>query len=202
MGNIAGAAPDPDAARRAARQILSRPEFQVAPQSPIDRLRHWVAQQIAHALEAALSGRATVLGVVLLVIIALVFAYLLRRFTRSLQRDPRVEGVAVAFERRSSADWLAEAATCEARGDWKGVLRARYRGLVAELASRRLLDEAPGRTTGEYRALVRRSIPGAAEPFGTATDLFEAAVYGHRPTGASEGHELADLADRVLANAR
>lgn len=196
------AGPDPDIARRAAQQILSRPEFQIAPQSPIDRLRHWVLQQVGRAVDAALSGRATVLGIVLLVLVALVVALVVRRFTRSLQRDAARAGVAVGHQRRAPQEWLAEAADCERRGDWRGALRARYRALVAELAARHLIEEVPGRTTGEYRGLVTQALPEAADPFGAATDLFEAAVYGDRPTGEAQNDDITGLADRVLARAR
>ena len=194
--------PDPDLARRAARQILARPEFQIAPQSPIDRLRHWVIEQIARAVGAALSGRATLLGAVLLVIVALVVALVVRRFSRSLQRDAGVAGVPVTDQRRSPAEWLTEAAHCERSGDWRGALRARYRALVAELAARQLVDEVPGRTTGEYRVLVGRALPDAADPFGGATDLFEAAVYGDRPAGPEDNDAIAGLSGRVLARTR
>ncbi|GAC1313191.1 MAG: DUF4129 domain-containing protein [Acidimicrobiales bacterium] len=194
--------PDPDLARHVARQILARPEFQIAPESPIDRLRHWVLQQIARAVDAALSGRATVLGIILLVLVAVVAVLLVRRFSRSLQRDPGAVGVSLTDPRRAPAEWLAEAAECEQRGDWRGSLRARYRALVAELAARHLVDEIPGRTTGEYRLLVGRALPDAADPFNGATDLFEAAVYGDRPAGPAENDAIAGLSGRVLARTR
>jgi hypothetical protein len=81
-------------------------------------------------------------------------------------------------------------------------LRARYRALVAELAARGVVDEVPGRTTGEYRAEVIANLPGAAPEFGGATELFEATVYGDRSAGPSDTAELDALADRVLAGAR
>ncbi len=100
------------------------------------------------------------------------------------------------------ADWLAEAAACEARGDWQAALRARYRALVAELARRGLVDEIPGRTTGEYRAEVAANLPLAAPEFSNATDLFELAVYGHAPTGPEDASRVRQLSDRVLEDAR
>ena len=195
-------APDPDEVRRAAQRILGRAEFQEAPQSPIDRLRHWVATQITRAVAAGLSGRATVLGVVLLIVIAGLVVVLAVRFSRSLQRDARAGLVVVGVPGRAPGEWRAEAAACEARGDHRGALRARYRALVAELALRRLVDEVPGRTTGEYRVAVAEALPGAAEPFGGATELFEAAFYGDRPTGPADSAALTTLADKVLVEAR
>ena len=195
-------APDPDTVRGVAQRILARAEFQQAPQSPIDRLRHWIATQIARAVAAGLSGRATVLGVILLILIAGLVVVLAVRFSRSLQRDARRGQVVVGLPGRAPAEWWAEAAACDARGDHRGALRARYRALVAELAVRRLIDEVPGRTTGEYRAAVAVALPDAADPFGGATELFEAAFYGDRATGPTDSAALTALADRVLVHAR
>ena len=52
---------------------------------------------------------------------------------------------------RTAAQWRAEAAAHDAAGRWREALRCRYRALVAELAGRGLVEEIPGRTSGEYR---------------------------------------------------
>jgi len=198
----AGPARDPASIRRVAHDILSRPEFQPPPQSLLDRLRHWVGHQISRAIDAALSGNLTVIGSVLLIAIAVLVVYLVVRATRGVHRDPTLRGVVVGGRSRPPADWLAEAADCERRGDWRGALRARYRATVAELARRGLLDEVPGRTTGEYREEVAGSLPGSSGDFTGATDLFERAVYGHLPTGPEEAGRLRELTDRVLVGAQ
>src|SRR6266542_53909 len=74
--------------------------------------------------------------------------------------------------------------------------------LLAGLASRGVVEEAAGRTAGEYRGEVGRNLPGAAEAFAGATELFERAWYGRRPTGAGEATRLRDLAGRVLERHR
>jgi hypothetical protein len=81
-------------------------------------------------------------------------------------------------------------------------LRCRYRALVADLAGRGLVDEVPGRTTGEYRAEVGENVPRVAPEFAGATELFEAAWYGNRPTGEEESQRFRRLADQVMAGAR
>ena len=95
-----------------------------------------------------------------------------------------------------------EAEAHERAGEWKLALRARYRSLVADLASRGLVDEIPGRTAGEYRAEVAETVPGVASEFAGATELFERAWYGNRPTGADDAAHFRDLEQRVLTGTR
>ena len=81
-------------------------------------------------------------------------------------------------------------------------MRARYRALVADLAGRGVVDEIPGRTAGEYQAELGANLPAAAPPFAGATELFEGARYGQRPTASADAAHFRELADRVLQVAR
>ena len=193
---------DPDSIRRAAHDILSQSQFRTAAPSPIERARHWIGSQVSKLLDRALSGHLGIVGAAVLVLIVVLVVWLVVRVVRGLYADTVVRGPAVTGIRRAPADWLAEAVACEARGDWLAALRARYRALVAELARRGLVDEIPGRTTGEYRAEVSANVPGAAGDFAGATDLFEWAVYGHSPAGPGDASRIQQLADRVLEGAR
>jgi len=197
-----GGEPDAGSVRAAAHAILSQPQFRQTPESPIDRFRHWLGQQIAHALSGALSGRVTIIGAVALAAIAALLVWLVVRVTRRVQLDPTVGGVVVGTRGMAPAEWMRMALACEQRGDWRGALRARYRALIGELTGRGLLTDMAGRTTGEYRDEVRVSLPGTAEDFGGATELFEHAVYGAEPTGPEESRRIQQLADRVLQAAR
>lgn len=190
---------DPVTVRDAAHEIVARPEFRQAPPSPIDRLRRWVFERISHVVQAALSGRMTLLGVALLVAISILVVYLGYRVVRGISADRRV-AADLPGPVRPPSDWLLQAAECEGRGDWPGALMARYRALVAELALRHFVEEIPGRTTGEYRVALSAALPAAAEPFGGATELFEATMYGARQTGPAEAARLADLSRRVLSS--
>ncbi len=193
---------DPAALRDAAHRILGRPEFRQPPESPIDRARHWLGEQLAKALDAVLAGHLGVLGAIVLLAIVALLVWLTVRAARAVRRDVARTGVVVGGTRRPPADWLAEAAACEAAGDYRGALRARYRALVAELAGRGLVDEIPGRTSGEYRVEVAASLPSAAAEFAGATDLFERAVYGHADAGPAEAGRIRELADLVRSRAR
>ena len=121
------------------------------------------------------------------------------RFARSMTPDPGRAMTAPAVPRRSARDWRAEAEALEGAGEWRPALRARYRSLVADLAARGLLDEVPGRTAGEYRVEVAAAVPRVASEFAGATELFERAWYGSRPTGADEAAHFRDLEQRVLS---
>ena len=191
----------PPVARQVAHDILARPEFRPPVVSPIDRVRHWIGQQIVRALDAALAGNFSVIGALLLVAILIVLVLLAVRLWRGFRADPSIRVAVVDDRRRPPADWLAEAADCERRGDYRGGLRARYRALVAELARRGLVDEIPGRTSGEYRREVGTAMPATVRDFGGATDLFELAVYGDGPAGPPESARIAELSARVLAAA-
>ena len=61
------------------------------------------------------------------------------------------------------------------------------------------MADVPGRTSGEYRADVRESLPEVAEAFAAAADLFERAWYGDLPTGEAEAVRFSRDAELVLA---
>jgi hypothetical protein len=198
--------PGPDPIRRAARNILSGNEFRSPPRSPLDRLRSWFGDQISHLVSSMVDHRPRgwlgVLSLVVTMAVVGAVAWLIVRAVRGVGANPVRDGVPVAGGRRPPADWLAEADACAHRGDFRGALRARYRALVAELSARGLVEEVPGRTTGEYRRAVTSNLPGAASVFGQATDLFERAWYGDAVTTAEDDGRFRSLVSETLAGAR
>lgn len=113
-----------------------------------------------------------------------------------------VERDAVAVDRsREPTNWRAEADEHRRAGRYRDALRCRYRALVGDLARRGLIDEIPGRTTGEERAQLRRVTPAAAPPFNTAADLFDGAWYGHLAVEAADDDRFQSLERDVLATA-
>jgi hypothetical protein len=127
----------------------------------------------------------------------------LRHWTGVLaRRDDHPVTVTAGWRARSAADWRAEAAVHEAAGRWRDALRARYRALVADLAGRGLIEEIPGRTSGEDRGMVDRSAPAVAGPFDEATSLFEETWYGDRRSGPDDQARFDQLAGRVLAGSQ
>lgn len=182
-----------------ARQILGRAEFKSAQRPLILRLLDELNRLINGALNRLARGPGSLIGLVLLTVVAAGGVVLALRVLKRLPPDPSRSVSIDAVVGRSSIDWRAEAARHEASGRWRDALRCRYRSLIAELAERDLVAEIPGRTSGEYRREMTSAVPLVAVDFGEATNLFERAWYGHAPTGPADSVEFAALAVRVMA---
>jgi Domain of unknown function (DUF4129) len=205
-GGAASVPGGPDAVHQAVRRILARPEFQPTPESPVTTLRRWVLRQLGRLLDDLLGGgRFGVIGALLALAVLGGLVVIIVSAVRGTAANPVRAGFNVSGPRRPAAHWLADAAACEALGDWRGALRCRYRALIAELAQRGLIEEVPGRTTGEYRVAVGEALPASADLFAGATELFEVAWYGDNPdhpTDAAVAARFRHLADGVRAGAR
>lgn len=117
--------------------------------------------------------------------------------------DEVIDDGAVFVDRsREPTDWRAEAEQHRAAGRIREALRCRYRALVGDLARRGLIDEIPGRTTGEHRRQVHEVTPTAAAPFDSAADLFDGAWYGHQDVDEGDDDRFAALDALVLAQTR
>jgi hypothetical protein len=191
---------DPAEVKEKADEIVSGSEYQVPERTILDDIKDWFARRLTELLGGGGSVPTWVSWTVLLGVVALV-GYAVYRFTRSTRPDP-VRGVEVHVEvSRSSEEWVLEAERLEARGQWKLALRARYRALVGDLVQREKVRDIPGRTTGEHRGDVAAALPDATEAFAGASDLFDEAWYGDRPTGAEENARFRSLAGEVLEKA-
>jgi hypothetical protein len=190
----------PGQVTRTVGRVLSRPEYRHPGPSFLDRIQNDVFDWLARVLSGVV-GAGIVAWIVVAVITGLV-ALVVWRLASGMTRDPG-RGVAVTAGRtRPSTEWRAEAEAHERAGEWRQAVRCRYRALVADLAGRGLLHEIPGRTAGEYRAELGTALPAASPPFSGATELFEGAWYGKRPTAAADAARFRELADRVLEAAR
>lgn len=200
---------DPARVRDLTKEILRRPEFRPPRRSLLQAVWHWLATQLDKLLGRIFGGSGggppwaalLVVGVVAAVVVGLVVMTAGRRRRGGRHRREPVVVLRGHGPARSPAQWRAEAAAHEAAGRWRDALRCRYRALVAELAGRGVVEEIPGRTSGEYRQDVSVKVPAAGAAFDGATDLFEQAWYGDRPTGRDEQTTFDDLARRVLVPA-
>jgi hypothetical protein len=189
-----------DEARRAAEEILARPEFRRPEPSPVERALDWVGERLGDLLrDLTAGGLGTVVAWVVLGLLVAVVVAVVVRVLRTTRRMPTRPPPLDVERRRPVADWRAEAERHEAAGDWKAALRCRYRALVVDLIARDLLDDVPGRTAGEYRREVADQAPVVAGEFAGASELFERAWYGDLPTGPDESRRFRELAERVEA---
>lgn len=99
----------------------------------------------------------------------------------------------------SPADWRSRSQQHRAAAEYRDALRCEYRALVGDLARRNLLDEIPGRTTGEERAQLRRTTPVVTQPFGTAADMFDGVWYGASDATAAMVERFDELEREILA---
>jgi hypothetical protein len=204
---------DPDDVRRLADEVLARREFDPPERSFVEQAVDWVLRQLdrlfggdgGDGLPAGGGGGGggsslfTVL--VLVVAVALVVAVVrsLAGTWQRRRRPPADELDVDVEERRSARAWDDLARRLEAEGRWKDAMRARFGSLVERLIEGGLVAEAPGRTSGEYRADVRASMPEVADAFAEAADLFDRAWYGDLPTGPAEAERFTRDAELVLA---
>lgn len=192
--------PDPDSVNKAADEILSRVEFRRPPPTLIDRAQDKIGELIGRAFEQLLgtgAGTAFAWGVVI-VAVGLTIWFVLR-FSRTVTADrATAPGPEMVELSRSPAEWREQADAFEAEGRWKDGLLARYRALVGQLVLDDVLDEIPGRTTGEYRRELAARRPQIHAGFDEATSLFERAWYGDEPTGKTERDRFVALDLGVL----
>jgi hypothetical protein len=111
-----------------------------------------------------------------------------RGLFRRLRHPVASPGVTVTDEPEAlrPAAWRERAERFAADGRFREALRCRYCALVGELAQRGLLDEVPGRTSGDYERRVGTVLPEVAEQFASVTARFESCWYGHEPSNADE----------------
>jgi hypothetical protein len=115
--------------------------------------------------------------------------------------DDQLVGTVIIDRSREPIDWRAEADQHRGAGRYRDALRCRYRALVGDLARRGLLDEIPGRTTGEERRQMSRSSPAVVPGFTAAADLFDDAWFGHVVVGQADDDRFQNYERDVLAGA-
>ncbi|MFQ5558789.1 MAG: hypothetical protein ACE5GB_14945, partial [Acidimicrobiales bacterium] len=164
---------DPESVRRTADRILSRPEFR-DDRNFLERALDWLVDEIGGLLGGLFGAGGGGAGLIVVVVIAalglLVLVAAMRAFGR-LAREQRVpagrSGLTIVLGEAVDRTGLdARLRAAEAAGEWREAVLARYRLLVIDLIERGLLDEAPGRTTGEHRRRLAEVLPGSSDDVG------------------------------------
>jgi hypothetical protein len=198
---------DPSQVNRAADEILSRPEFQRAGPSRLERVWSWIGDQIAKVFGLIGGGvPSTIYGTLLLGAalagIGVLIWRLVRNWPGRRHRVPMPTATVVVDDRVTAAQWRRLAAEAGAQGRWREALRCRYRALVSDLDDVELLTEVPGTTTGEERAEIASSAPGASGDFAAATSLFDNAWYGGDGVDASDIERFAAHERQIAEKSR
>lgn len=192
---------DPQAVRDLADRILADARYDRPPRPLTERALDWIGDRLADLLGSlAGGGGGTVIAWLVLLGAGGGVVYLLVRYGRvSLPSSPEPDRGTVMVElTRSPAEWRADAVAHETAGRWAEGLRCRHRALVADLVRQGVVAEQAGRTAREHGRDVADHLPAVAPAMGEATDLFEAAWYGGRPTGPDEARRFESLDAEVL----
>ncbi len=114
--------------------------------------------------------------------------------------DPEAEplGAVRIDTSREPAEWRCEADAHRTAGRFRDAVRCRYRALVGDLARAGLIDEIPGRTSGEERVQLREVVPSAGPPFDRVAWLFDDTWYGDRDATDDDVAEVERLEQDVL----
>ncbi|CAN5632609.1 hypothetical protein BH10ACT2_BH10ACT2_28230 [soil metagenome] len=197
---------DPDAVREEACRIVSRNKSVCAPPDttpprPATGGSNFNGNWIGALLWIVFAA------LIILLLIFLVRFFVARSGGGRVKRKPaetndldEIEQGAVVIDRsREPTNWRAEADEHRRAGRYREAMRCRYRALVGDLARRGLIDEIPGRTTGEERTQLGRAQPNAGSPFTSAADLFDGAWYGHVTVDADDDERFQSFERDVLS---
>lgn len=193
---------DPDEVDRLIGDILSRSEFQPAEQSWLrrqwERFVNWLSSlgddssappEILDAPTGGAEGGGpgSLVAYLLLALVLALAVWVVIRVVRA-RRAGRVDddtdddaGVDVEIEQhRTASDWRSRALAFEADEDWREAVRAWLRWGIRTMVDRGVLEDVPGRTTGEYRRYVRDRYPELEVDFDRASRLFDEVWYADR----------------------
>jgi hypothetical protein len=188
-----------DGARDAAREELSRQEYDAAQPPLLIRLVGRALSKLGELLDDAAGavpgGRlALVLLLLLLVVLGAVVVARVRPSGRQSGAQAALFAgtpVLSAAEHRT----LAEAAAQAQR--WADAVRERLRAVVRDLEARGVLDPRPGRTAGEVARDAGAAVPGIADDLRRAAVVFDEVWYGGRTADARSYAVLVEVDGRV-----
>jgi hypothetical protein len=149
-----------------------------------------VWEAVIQRFGSMISGAGNALAwIALLLIGAIVVLYL---FRARLVPD-RVSSVSLAARGASGpVDWAGRAEEALGAGDFHEAVRAMYLALLATLAGRGIVADAPALTAGEARFAVQRRRPALFPAIARATDAYERVIYGGAVPDERDVEQLRD----------
>lgn len=101
-------------------------------------------------------------------------------------------------DERPPQRWRGLARQHREAGEFRDAVRCEYRALVGDLARAGIVDEIPGRTSGEERAQLRVIAPSVALAFDEAADIFDQSWFDDPPTTVEVDERFQQMARAVL----
>lgn len=195
----AAAATQPPGAARLRAALAGAYQGITAQPSLTDRLRHdaWVILRSLWQHLTDLTGGSLVFGILLAAAVIAVVVVVLRRTGAVV--SGKGQAPAAPRGRARAVDWDRVAEEALARGDLDGAVRARFRALLAALAARGVIPDAPSLTAGECRRAVAAHLPDAYPAVARAASIFESTVYGRAPANLGEVDAVAEAERTVRA---
>ena len=187
-----------EAAREAAREELSRRQYEQAQPPLLVRLAGRAVRELLELIDGA---AAAVPGgrVGLLVLLALLAVFVAVVLSRVRPVGARREGTPLfdGTTALSAAEHRARAESAAAEGRFAEAVRERLRAVVRDLEARGVLDPRPGRTAGEVARDAGAVVPVVTEDLRRAAHAFDEIWYGGRPADASSYALLVEVDERV-----
>lgn len=198
---------DPDGPRDLACELtasdrICRPP---APDEPID------FDSPGGEVVAAGNWASTVVVVILVAVLLAVVVWLVTQIlkSRSTGSDDTVDDLDEDFDddrpaeriidvEQPPAKWRRLADEHRRAGQYRDAVRCDYRALVGDLARAGLVDEIPGRTSGEERTQVDGLATAIAPTFAAAADVFDAAWFDDDEVTADDDQRFTAAAQSVL----
>lgn len=185
-------------ARQAAREELSRQQYEDAKPPAVQRAAGQIIDWIADRLDAATTGLgssalAQVAFVVLLAVLAAAILVRLGPTAAAHRRQPIFDDRLV----RTSAQHRAQSEQYAGAGRWAEAVRERLRAVVRELESRAVLDTRPARTAGEVARDAGAAVPVLAGELAAAATTFGEIWYGARSAVPADYDALVTLDQHV-----
>ena len=187
-----------EAAREAAREELSRRQYEEAQPPLLVRLAGRAVRELLELIDGA---AAAVPGgrVGLLVLLALLVAFVAVVLSRVRPVGGRRAGTPLfdGTPALSAAEHRARAESAAAEGRFAQAVRERLRAVVRDLEARGVLDPRPGRTAGEVARDAGAVVPAVTDDLRRAAHAFDEIWYGGRPADASSYALLVEVDERV-----
>jgi hypothetical protein len=192
--------PGSDEARSWLRRELLRPEYN--DQNLVQRLLARIERLLNNGIDAASGASAlqTITGMVLLVLLAVAFGWLISRTQRGSARARAGDGAVLTDEGVTAAELRRRADAALAEGRHADALVDGFRALALRQMERGRIEDIPGATAHEVALALESTYPGHRERVDVSAGRFDSVLYGDRPATADQARDVLTLDDELGAS--